>query len=263
MVDVKKLDLLYFSNDKPVPYELSNGSNKGKIINIHPIKVVDWGIFEKCLDVLLQEKQDYDNEDIIMMSYLDFVLNILVPSSVEDDGESLYAEKLAKVLELSLKIENIKTGTYRNRTCLVFDDETVLTSKEFDDIKKIILFQNLEDYDDRYVSPDVKKLYYDYLATINTTSVNPSLERKKTFVIGKTGISMNEINKMSYRVFNQIYVSAVETDIYYANKIIQSSQKYEMKEEIIHPLFVAKKDKYADLFVDKSVVESKVGKANS
>ena len=159
MVDVKKLDLLYFSNDKPVPYELSNGSNKGKIINIHPIKVVDWGIFEKCLDVLLQEKQDYDNEDIIMMSYLDFVLNILVPSSVEDDGESIFAEKLAKVLELSLKIENIKTGTYRNRTCLVFDDEIVLTSKEFDEIKKIILFQNLEDYDDRYVSPNVKKLY--------------------------------------------------------------------------------------------------------
>lgn len=102
------MDLLYFSNDKPVPYELSNGNNKGKIINIHPIKVVDWGIFEKCLDVLLQEKQDYDNEDIIMMSYLDFVLNILVPSSVEDDGESIFAEKLAKVLELSLKIENIK-----------------------------------------------------------------------------------------------------------------------------------------------------------
>lgn len=46
-------------------------------------------------------------------------------------------------------------------------------------------------------------------------------------------------------------------------KIIQFV-KYDMKEEIIHPLFVAKKDKYADLFVDKlSVVESKVGKANS
>lgn len=263
MVDTKELDLLYFSNDKPVPYKLINVNNKGELLEIHPIKVIDWGIFEKCLDVLLQEKQDYDSEEIVMMSYLDFILNVLVPSTIEEDGESLYADKLYKVLELSLKIDNIKIGQYKNRTCLVLNDNIVITSKEFEDIKKIILFQNLEDYDDRYVSPDVKKLYYDYLATVNTTSVNPSLERKKTFVIGKTGISMNEINKMSYRVFNQIYVSAVETDIYYANKITQSSQKYEMKEEILHPLFVAKKDKYEALFVEKKVVESKVGKINS
>ena len=73
---------------------------------------------------------------------------------------------------------------------------------------------------------------------------------------------MNEINKMSYRVFYQIYNELVETDLYYANKILQASEKYEFKKDVCYPLFEKKKDKYDSLFVSKSSVEGKLGKIN-
>jgi len=262
VVDIKQLELLYFSNDEPVIYKLKNERSKDYIITIKPIKVIDWAIFENCIDVFVQEKQDYNDINILSMSYLDFIYKVLIPSTKKEDGTSINGIKLAKVLELSLGMTDIKTGTYKGKSCLVLCDSIVITSKEFEDIRKIILFQNIEDYDDRYVSPDVKQLYHDYLKTINANTVNPSLERKKTFVISKTGIMMSEINKMSYRIFNQIYVGAVEIDIYYANKIIQASQKYDVKEDINYPLFTEKKDKYANIFVSKGSVEHKLGKIN-
>lgn len=262
MVDIKQLEMMYFSNDVPVPYELKNELSKGRIIKISPIKVIDWSMFESCVDVISQDKQDYNDMEILSMSYLDFIYKILIPNGVNKGGASVNAIKLDKILELSLGEIDVSIGQYKKKNCLVLNDKTIITSKEFEEIRKIILFQNIEDYDDRYVSPDVKQLYMEYLKTTNSSSVDPSLERKKTFVISKTGIMMSEINKMSYRVFHQIYLGAVETDMYYANKIIQSSQKYDVKEEIIYPLFTKKKDKYANLFVSKSSVENKLGKIN-
>lgn len=262
VVDIKQLEKLYFENDIPVQYTLKNELSKGKIIKIYPIKVIDWSMFESCVDVISQDKQDYNDIDILSMSYLDFIYKVLIPNGVNKDGTSVNAIKLAKILELSLGEPDVNIGTYKNKNCLVLSEDKIITSKEFEDIRKIILFQNIEDYDDRYVSPDVKQLYAEYLKTTNSNSVDPSLERKKTFVIGKTGIMMNELNKMSYRIFHQIYLGAIETDMYYANKIIQSSQKYDVKEEVIYPLFTKKKDKYANIFVSKSSVENKLGKIN-
>lgn len=262
MVNVKQLEAMYFQNDIPVTYVLKNDLSKGRIIKISPIKVIDWSMFENCIDVISQDKQDYNDVDILSMSYLDFIHKVLIPNGIDKSGASINAIKLDKILELSLGEVDVSVGKYKNKNCLVLNDEKIITSKEFEDIRKIILFQNIEDYDDRYISPDVKQLYVEYLKTVNSNSVDPSLERKKTFVIGKTGIMMSEINKMSYRVFHQIYLGAVETDMYYANKIIQSSQKYDVKEEIIYPLFTKKKDKYANLFVSKSSVENKLGKIN-
>lgn len=262
MVDIKQLELLYFQNDEPVPYELKNANNKGHVLYIKPIKVSQWTFFENSLDIITQEKQDYDNIDILSMSYLDFLIEFFIPSYADSEGNLIGGMKLYKMLEMAIGVKDISYGKYRNKNCLVLDREIVVTAKEFEDIRKIILFQNIEDYDDRYVSPDVKQLYKDYLASTKPKGSDPSLERKKTFVIGKTGIMMNDINKMSYRIFHQIYVGAIENDIYYANKIIQASQKYDVKEDIVYPLFAKKKDVYSDLFVSKSSVENKLKKVN-
>ena len=260
MVDIEQLELLYFQNDEPIPYKLKN-DGKEYMINVEPILVKDWTLFENCLDVLLFEKQDYNDIDIISMSYLDFIVKILIEVDIN------YQTKLGYILKKSCGID-VSIGTNgKGKICLWILDEaempiSIITSKEFDELKKIILFQNIYDYDDRYISPYIKQLYNDYISTIKTEAVDPSFERKKTYVISKTGILMNEINKMSYRVFYQIYNELVETDLYYANKILQASEKYEFKKDVCYPLFEKKKDKYDSLFVSKSSVEGKLGKIN-
>ena len=108
MVDMEELELLYFSNDDSVPYNLSNSIDiNGNVckkeykLMIRPIKVKEWSSFNNCLTVLTKELQDYNSPEIIQMSYLEFLCVILF----EIDNESSY--KLKVILEKSLGLKNV------------------------------------------------------------------------------------------------------------------------------------------------------------
>ena len=94
--------------------------------------------------------------------------------------------------------------------CLIICDEKyqvkfVISAREFDDISKIIQAQNDIDYDDRYVSPEVKELMRDYYKVKYKDITSPSLEKKKAFVSSKIGKTFQQINVLPYREFDLIY----------------------------------------------------------
>ena len=271
MVDIDKLELIYFQNDEPVPYYLKNSidengnmSTDGYKLLIKPIKVKDWSIFNNCIDILMHELQDYNSVEIIQMSYLEFVIDILL-DKVSDEEISENAFKLSTILSMALGIYEARKGMFRNKPCLTLHDEngcvvSLITPKEFNELKKIILFQNIINYDDRYLSQDIKKEIEEYekIKYSNENIVNPTLEKQKVFVISKTGISMKDINDMTYRTFTQVYNYNVNVDLYFAQKILQASQKYDMQEDAIHPLFKKEEDKLKSAFVSKSDFEGKM-----
>lgn len=251
MVNIEQLTELYFSTDEPVPYNLKCGVE----ILIHPIKVKNWTLFSNCLGILTIEKNEINDIEVIKMSYLDFLINAM-------KQDETIASRLVHIFRLSIKEDKISIEQNKGKNVLAMLDEDniikgYITSKEFDEIKKIILFQNIYDYDDRYISPDVKELYNTYIKAMNKNQEDPTLERKKVFVMGKTGNSIKELNEMSYRMFNQLYTTNVEIDLYYARKMIQASQKYEVKEDIIYPLFEKKKDKYECIFTSTNTLAEK------
>lgn len=256
VVNIEELTETCFANDEPVLYHLKCNED----ILIEPIKVKDWQKFANCLNILLMEKDECGSAEIIRMTYLEYL--ILLSSKYSD-----LLDKLGVILRYSLNAKYMQIGEYLGKTAIgIYDKEEILkymiTSKEFDDIKKIILFQNIYDYDDRYVSPDVKELYQEYIKAMSNGSsqVEPTMERKKIYVISKTGIKMSELNDMSYRIFSQLYMSSVNTDLYFARKLIQASEKYEVKEDVMYPLFEKEKDKYDGLFLSKDAVSNKLGK---
>lgn len=259
MINIEELTLRYFSNEEPVPYLLDNKFSiynlDEYIINISPISVKDWAFFECCLDVLMYQQQDYNDVDIVSSSYLKFLSNYILP--IENENKDKINEfKLRNILYKSCGIEYFSYGGVdaRGRNCInILSSDgldsvvATITAKEFDEIKKIILFQNIPNYDDRYISPDVKELMAEMNSIKNKDVVNPTLEKKKIFVISKTGFTMKEINEMTYRTFVQIYKSNVDIDIYFANKILQASEKYKV-EDVIYPLYAKEKDALAELF---------------
>ena len=271
MVDMDKLELMYFQNDEPIPYRLKNAVNKdgsvsqdGYNLFIKPIKVKDWSVFNNCIDIIMHELQDYNSVEIIQMSYLEFVLDVLLEQAC-DEEISENAFKLSTVLSMSLGIYEARKGAFRNKPCLTLHDESglaiaLITPKEFNELKKIILFQNIINYDDRYLSPEIKKeiAEYEKIKYSNDNIVNPTLEKQKVFVISKTGISMKDINDMTYRTFTQVYNYNVNVDLYFAQKILQASEKYDMKEEAIHPLFKKEEDRLKSAFVSKDNFEGKM-----
>lgn len=62
---------------------------------------------------------------------------------------------------------------------------------------------------------------------------------------------------MTYREFELIYQSCLDSEIYLTTKITEASYKYEVKNPTNHPLFEIKKDAYAELFEDTSVLSNK------
>lgn len=271
MVDIDKLELMYFQNDEPIPYRLKNAVSKdgsvsqdGYNLFIKPIKVKDWSVFNNCIDIIMHELQDYNSVEIIQMSYLEFVLDVLLEQAC-DEEISENAFKLSTILSMSLGVYEARKGMFRNKPCLTLHDESglaiaLITPKEFNELKKIILFQNIINYDDRYLSPEIKNeiAEYEKIKYSNDNIVNPTLEKQKVFVISKTGISMKDINDMTYRTFTQVYNYNVNVDLYFAQKILQASQKYDMKEEAIHPLFKKEEDRLKSAFVSKSDFEGKM-----
>ena len=251
VVDLKDLELRYFCNGYDVPYEVKNGG----VLNIKPILVKDYPYYEMSKNLLNINKNEINDIKVIQMSYLEFIFNLI-------DVDITYNNSLIEICRLCLGYEKIAIGNHNNKKCLLLCDEKntvkyIITSKEFDDIIKIILNQNDANYDNRYVNPEVRELMIEYYKVRHNDIRTPSLEEKKAYVVSKTGMEINRINNMSYRLFDLVYNSCVNSEIYFAQKMVQCSYKYEVKGDVKHPLFEPKKDPYAEIFEDAGILKEK------
>lgn len=265
MVDLKNLDLLYFQSNKPVEYLLKNSidDNENVIekeyeIKIKPIKVSDWYLFSNCLDLFVHELQDYGDLNILRMSYLEFIYKILFSSKNKD--VNMY--KFSKIFELSIGINNFQMCAYEGKEGLIIKEGdkkvALITNKEFDDIKRIILYQNIYNYDDEYVSPDIKREVNKYNQVKKNDIVMPTFEDKKILVMIKTGIEESSINNMYYRTFSKMFDMLVDNDIYFVNKMMEASPKFDIKTNSTYPIYAKKENALSKAFVASEKLKSKI-----
>ena len=248
MVDLKVLEDNYFVNMEDVPYQLK----KGGTIFIKPIIVKDYFRYMWAKEILTIEKNEINDIQIIQMSYLEFLIKYVF---AKDTG---LTDKVRWIIKMCLDEDYVAIGD----DCIYICTQEarvkyVISAKEFDEISKIIQAQNDINYDDRYVSPEVKELMQEYYRVKYKNVVAPSLEKKKAFVSSKISKTFKEINELPYREFDLIYEACKDSEIYIGQKIIQGSYKYKVDEDIKHPLYEPKKDQYAELFEDMSVLANK------
>ena len=86
-----------------------------------------------------------------------------------------------------------------------------------------------------------------------------TLEEKKAFVSFKSGLTLKEINEMSYRYFDIMYNHIVNNDLFFSQKIIQASEKYKV-DDLVYPLFKKKSSKF-DFLQNADAFEKKVSAA--
>lgn len=257
MLDIKVLEMAYFCNGYNVPYTLKNGGD----ILIKPILVKDYNVYEWAKQILQINKNEINDIEIIQMSYLDFLIEKIFSKSEE------CTQQLQQIINLCLDEQYIAFQKSKGKNCICICDENsnvkkIINSKEFDEISKIILNQNDFNYDDRELSKDVKEAYEEYCKLKYSDIGSPSLEKMKAFVTSKTGLKLNEINEMVYRYFSLVYHSAVDSEIYIGEKIIQGSYKYKVDKNIMHPQYEKKKDPIAEMFSDASAFENKIQQMN-
>lgn len=240
---LKYYEQYYFANELPVPFKVKDNNYT---LHIRPITVSMFPFYQHNVGILLIDKNQINDANIISMSYLQYLVEVVL-----QDEE--YQKALVKILNLSLGDDykftighNEKGKPYLG---VIQDENTVckINAKEFDKISEIILNYNDRNYDNRYVSEDMRKAMEDYYSIKFKDKYMPTLEEKKAFVSFKSGLTLKQLNEMSYRYFDIMYNQCIENDLFFSQKIIQASEKYKVNDEIVYPLFKKKDTKFGFL----------------
>jgi len=258
---MKEYEEQYFANYEPVPYTLRDGY----ILNIYPALVKEWAIFENSVYILTQDKNSINDADIIRMSYLEFLYNLINYDIVKNGEDGKYRKMLLNVFVITFKDEKgtlYSFDKYNDRICLsLYSDNEVkcrITAKDLKEITEIIMRYNFIEYSDKQYSEDILRAVNDFIKLKSKNSRQPSLEEKKAYVISKTGIDFKDINDMPYRLFDLIFSCNLGFDSFIGDKIIQGSYKYKVDEDIQHPLYAPKRDILSEVFQDSDSIKQKV-----
>ena len=190
-VNIDFLERTYFYFDKPVQYKLQSG----KTLEIYPISLQDSEIFLSSINLLKIDKNATPSVEIIQMSYLQFICDVLL--SQNDDNRQRFVNLLVLCLHKN-DLMIFKDG--KGRPFLADKNfDVLITHLDFEDIKRIILYQNLLHYDDEYINPELKKSMMEMDELRSKGIEYPTVERKIAIISSHTGISKKEQLEMTYR----------------------------------------------------------------
>lgn len=254
MVDIEQLEL-----EDNIKYTLQCG----KIITIKHVLVKDWHRVEPCLNIIKIYKNEINDQNVVMMSYLDYIHSLCSNKEVENMFITLLSYTIDECMGNLGQWEK-----HKNKTAYVIKNEENIilfyfTYKDFDDIKKIILFQNEYNYNDMYVNPEIRKAIGKQRQLEMKGCSSPTLEKQKIFVMGKTGFNKDALENMTYRMFSQLYKQKVDEDIYFAKNILKSGYSCTIDGNIIHPLFEKQKGILDDILIDANSFKNKVQQVNN
>lgn len=198
-IDIEVLEKGYFYFDKPVPYKLSDKTH----VDITPISVYDSEVFLSSCDILQIDKNALNSVEIIQMSYLDFLLKVMLPT----DKSGLLLDKLSNIFRLCLgmKTWKLKAKEKQKLSIVSLDDSFEITGKQFDDIKRIILYQNVPHYDDTYIDPDLKKMMGEVDRLKSQGISTPNLERRMAIITAHCGIDKQTLMQYTMRSLQLLF----------------------------------------------------------
>lgn len=234
-IDIEVLEKGYFYFDKPVPYKLSDTTH----IDITPISVYDSEVFLSSCDILQIDKNALNSVEIIQMSYLDFLLKVMLPT----DKSGLLLDKLSNIFRLCLgmKTWKLKVKEKQKLSIVAPDDSFEITGKQFDDIKRIILYQNVPHYDDTYIDPDLKKMM-DEVDRLKSQGIStPNLERRMAIITAHCGVNKQTLMQYTMRSLQLLFEEcAGEVEFTTLRPIMLYAGK---AKELEHWIYKKKKDR--------------------
>lgn len=238
-VDIELLKLAYFALDEPVPYKLKTGQE----ILIKPIMVKDSMLFMASVDVLKIDKNSLGSVEAIQASYLKFLQKMIFPSN------DIMVQKFLNILDLCLELKGVYLcNDEMERTFIQTESGIVISAKEFDDIAKIILYQNLPDYDDKYINPDIKKSMQEVDRLKNKDYESPDFERQIGIIESHTGILKEQLLKKTWRSFQILFREVCGEIEFYTTR--PAAIAVGAGDKVDHYIFKKRKDKFDGYFVD-------------
>lgn len=189
----------------------------------------------------IDKNKDGDVETI-QMSYLKFLdTKVFVRQEAKQQMINICVLCLNCTIPIILYDENKKAFLYN----LNKNGEEIwrMSAKEFDDVRKIILYQNIPSYDDSYINPELKQ-NMEEMDELKSKGVSiPNMERRMAIISTHTGILKKEQMDMTLRSHTMLFEEVVGEVNYIAMKSIAC---YSGKGEDIQWIYKKSKNKYED-----------------
>lgn len=226
--------LLY---SKPIDY---------KGILLYPLLFSEWCQFELSSTCLMYNPIDYPDIELSTLPRLYFLTHALVLSDKKETNESSeffikICQELILLLKLVLKNQQFTfiKNDFNKYILRVFNVEkedvyTDINSKDFENIREIILKQNGTNYSDEFIHADVRKKMAEDEKYLNGEN-NTTLEDLKEVVMVEIGI-INEdtINEMNLRRFRRLFEKCLARESYIITQTASSSGFVTFKDKIHH-----------------------------
>ena len=181
------------------------------------------------------------------MTYLEFLTNILQESKAVQI-------KLSNILNICLKID-LDTVEVKIKEDKMFINGEEVNSKDFDILRKIILYQNIPSYDDKYIDPDIKKLQERHDNIVNKGNADiqpPTLEDLIVALIAELGYTIEYVTQLSWRKFSLLLKSVEDKIDYKIKKAAEMGGMVTFKEPVEHWIYKKKKDRFANAFAQST-----------
>ena len=135
---------------------------------------------------------------------------------------------------------------------------TEITNKDFDELRKIVCYQNIPDFDDDYIDPDLKKDLEEVARLKNPNNVQPTLEKQESCIVSSSPYKFSELQELSIRRF-VLLLRTIDTKLhYFAYRQAEASGMVSFKGELDHWIYSNtdhKKNKFKDLLSVDAIKE--------
>ena len=214
--------------DDPIDY-------KGLLL--YPVSVKKINKFLQASSVLRIQKEYIPDKEVIKMSYLKFLITNM-DKEKEEYGESLTFDLLALCLMICMRIEEISIKLFIDedgRAKLLLGDIEI-DENDFDYLRKLILYQNLPNYDDELMNPDLKNDLEQADRIKNGSEETEDFEYLIANLVIGTGMNIDDVKNLSIRKF-YIIGQVMDRKLHYSiYKQASVSGFVEFKQPIIHYL---------------------------
>jgi hypothetical protein len=251
-------------------------------IKIYPVLAKDYHRFLGVADILKIEKNKVPDVEVIQMSYLYYLIQLirfdemvryafmtlLQLSFHLDYDENKLIEGFEPDDILLQKLPNneevcfingwdVEIKTRGKIASLVIGGHSI-SSGEFEDIRRIILFQNLHDFDEieMNMSDDFRKVVEKYYELKNKGIHAPTVEDKALAIISHTAYTLETVKLLPMRSFDNLFHSIIAETDYIATKALEVHMP--KGKSIDHWMYKPERQRYMEVFQDADAVAKKV-----
>lgn len=179
--------------DDPIDY-------KGLLL--YPVSIRKINKFLQSSSVLRIQKEYIPDKEIIKMSYLKFLMTN-IDKEKEEYGESLTFDLLALCFMICMRIEEISIRLFigeDGKANLILNDVEI-NENDFDYLRKLILYQNLPNYDDELMNPDLKNDLEQADKIKNGGEETEDFEHLIANLVIGTGMNIDDVKNLPIRKF--------------------------------------------------------------